>query len=69
MFIYAGKPHKLNSELEPNSDYLTLCVHAAGEWGEVFRETFLSTTFVSETPLGEYIEGASCPVPSVVCSP
>ncbi len=57
-FIYVGKPHKFNSKLEPNADYLTLCVNAAGEWGEAFRKTFLDTTFVSDVSLAEYTENA-----------
>ena len=51
--FYIGKPHKFNSALKPNLDYLKLCVNAAGEWGEAFRETFRKTTFVSDTPLAE----------------
>ncbi len=58
VFIYVGKPHRFNSELEPNIDYLKLCIHAAADWGEVFHETFLNTTFVLETPLTEYAESA-----------
>ncbi len=54
VFIYVAKSHKLNPELEPNVDYLKLCLNAAGEWGELFRETFLKTTFVSGAPLAEY---------------
>ncbi|MCP3959336.1 MAG: gamma-glutamylcyclotransferase [bacterium] len=58
VFIYVGNPHKLNSKLEPNISYLNLCVEAAGEWGELFRETFRATTFASGVPLVEYAEGA-----------
>ncbi len=54
VFIYVGKPHKINSKLEPNADYMALCVNAAGEWGEAFLEAFLSTTFVSGQSLAEY---------------
>ncbi len=57
VFIYVGKPHKYNPDLEPNADYLKLCVGAAGEWGEMFHDSFLRTTFASGAPLAE---SASC---------
>lgn len=58
VFIYIGKPDHVNSELEPNPDYLNLCVNAACDWGDRFRDAFLETTFVSETPLIVYAKGA-----------
>lgn len=57
-FIYVGKPHQLDPELQPNVDYLRLCVQAAGEWGEAFLEAFQRTTFVSDAPLAEVSEAA-----------
>ena len=62
VFIYVGKPHKSNSGLRPNAEYLRLCSEAAGDWGEAFRETFRKTTFVSGIPLAEYAEDAPCQV-------
>ncbi len=56
LFIYVGKPHKLNRELEPNRAYLELCLNAARDWGEAFLEVFRKTTFVSGAPLSEYPE-------------
>lgn len=59
LWIYVGKPHKFNSELEPNADYLKLCVEAAGKWGERFLETFRKTTFIAGTSLAEHAAGAT----------
>lgn len=55
VFVYAGRDDKWNADLRPNSDYLALCIDAAGQWGRQFRDDFIATTTVGNVPLASVI--------------
>lgn len=51
--LFVGRPNLFNSQLQPNPEYLRLCLDAAREWGEEFFDQFCRTTFIGETSLAE----------------
>ncbi len=48
---FIGKAEKLNSHLDPNLEYLEVCLKGAWLWGRVFFEDFLSTTYLGNGSL------------------
>ncbi len=44
-FVYIGRSEKLNNDIAPNEDYLSICYEAAQSFGEEFYQDFLQTTF------------------------
>lgn len=57
--LYVGIADYLNAALEPNAEYLRLCVEAARGWGDAFHQTFLETTYVSGMKLADYTAGST----------
>lgn len=51
IFLYAGKPEKLNPKILPNKVYLEVCLEGAKEWGEEFYRQFIKTTLINEQSL------------------
>lgn len=51
VFVYTGRPEHHDPMLQPNPDYLSLCLDAAAAWGDRFRRMFLETTYVIGRPL------------------
>lgn len=50
-FVYMGKLEKQNDMIEPNVEYLNLCLEGARNYSETFYSNFLQTTF-KNTPMG-----------------
>ena len=53
-FFYVWYTNVIYTKLEPNTEYLKLCMNAAREWGEAFYDTFRKTSFILGTPLSEH---------------
>ncbi|MBE9063836.1 gamma-glutamylcyclotransferase family protein [cf. Phormidesmis sp. LEGE 11477] len=54
-YLYLGKPEKQNNNILPNENYLEICLDGAKQWGEIFYEQFLQTTYVGEQTLKTFL--------------
>lgn len=48
-FVYMGKDDKRNNDIQPNKDYLNLCLLGAKALGVEFHKDFVNTTFKNGT--------------------
>ncbi len=54
-YIYMGKKQKYNNKINPNPQYLELCISGAKSWGDDFYVDFINTTYSKNKILRELI--------------
>jgi hypothetical protein len=62
IYIYSGKPHKINDLILPNLSYLQLCLDGAKQWSLDFYQDYLKSTFTaSGVILSDYLPEVELP--------
>ena len=55
-YLYVGKAEKQNDTISPNNEYLEICLEGARFWGDDFYQNFLTTTFIGDRMLSNYLQ-------------